>query len=285
MYVATTGGERARGAAHAWLDAERRGDLALPELTTAQVEEQLGLAVDRVMAEGSCHDRALAALAVKQARGDLIEAAFLLRAYRTTLPRFGASVPIDTDRMAIRRRISATYKDLPGGQVLGPTFDYTHRLLDFRLAAAGLSPEPPPETEPDPSPTPRVTELLAAEGLMTMGELAALLRVRPPTASKTVSRLAALGLLERHSEPGDGRVVRVRLTAEGERKAAAIERLWEEVEAEFLEGFDPKERRRLRKSLRKIAKTLAGVTGADTNGFEDELDEPGELPPVTSLQA
>ncbi len=166
MYVATKGGERAIGAAHAWLDAERRGDLALPELTTAQVEEQLGLAVDRVMAEGSCHDRALAALAVKQARGDLIEAAFLLRAYRTTLPRFGASASIDTDRMAIRRRISATYKDLPGGQVLGPTFDYTHRLLDFRLAAAGLSPEPPPETEPDPSPTPRVTELLAAEGLM-----------------------------------------------------------------------------------------------------------------------
>ncbi|HEV2559084.1 MAG TPA: MarR family winged helix-turn-helix transcriptional regulator [Microvirga sp.] len=131
----------------------------------------------------------------------------------------------------------------------------------------------------------QVLQALAAEGLMTMGELAALLRVRPPTASKTVSRLAALGLLERHSEPGDGRVVRVRLTAEGERKAAAIERLWEEVEAEFLEGFDAKERRRLRKSLRKIAKTLAGVTGADTNGFEDELDEPGELPPVTSLQA
>lgn len=35
--------------------------------------------------------------------------------------------------MAVRRRISATFKDLPGGQVLGPTFDYTHRLLDFSL--------------------------------------------------------------------------------------------------------------------------------------------------------
>ena len=38
------------------------------------------------------------------------------------------------------RRISATYKDLPGGQVLGPTFDYTHRLLDFALAADGPAP-------------------------------------------------------------------------------------------------------------------------------------------------
>ena len=166
MYVATKGGERAIGAAHAWLEETRRGDPAIPELTAAQLEEQLGLAVDRVMAEGSCHDRGLAALAVKQSRGDLIEAAFLLRAYRTTLPRFGASLPLDTDAMALRRRISATYKDLPGGQVLGPTFDYTHRLLDFRLAAAGGLPGGAPQGQPDPAPTPRVTELLAQDGLM-----------------------------------------------------------------------------------------------------------------------
>src|SRR5687767_7958107 len=127
MYVAVKGGERAIGNAHAWLAEARRGDPALPEISTAQIAEQLGLAVDRVMAEGSCHDRGLAALAVKQARGDLIEAAFLLRAWRTTLPRFGYAEPLDTGRsMRVRRRISATYKDLPGGQVLGPTFDYTH---------------------------------------------------------------------------------------------------------------------------------------------------------------
>jgi alpha-D-ribose 1-methylphosphonate 5-triphosphate synthase subunit PhnI len=166
MYVATKGGEQAIGAAHAWLAETRRGDTALPEIEVAQIEQQLGLAVDRVMAEGSCHDRGLAALAVKQARGDLIEAAFLLRAYRTTLPRFGASAPLDTAAMLVKRRVSATYKDLPGGQVLGPTFDYTHRLLDFRLAAAGLTPEVAPEAEADRAPMPRVTEMLAREGLM-----------------------------------------------------------------------------------------------------------------------
>ncbi|SDB70568.1 carbon-phosphorus lyase complex subunit PhnI [Belnapia rosea] len=165
-YVAVKGGERAIEAAHAWLAEERRGDPALPELSLAQIEAQLGLAVDRVMAEGACHDRGLAALAIKQARGDLIEAAFLLRAYRTTLPRFGASNPIETDAMRIRRRISATYKELPGGQVLGPTFDYTHRLLDFALAAEGGTVPPAPERRTDAVPMPRVTGLLAQEGLM-----------------------------------------------------------------------------------------------------------------------
>jgi alpha-D-ribose 1-methylphosphonate 5-triphosphate synthase subunit PhnI len=85
------------------------------------------------MIEGSLYDPQLAALAIKQAAGDLIEAIFLLRAFRTTLERFCDSKPLDTGRMRIERRISAAFKDVPGGQVLGPTFDYTHRLLDFSL--------------------------------------------------------------------------------------------------------------------------------------------------------
>src|ERR1700722_115463 len=130
MYVAVKGGERAIENAHALLAHARRGDPSVPEISLAQISEQLALAVDRVMSEGSLYDRELAALAIKQARGDLIEAIFLVRAFRTTAERFGASEPIDTAAMAMDRRISATFKDLPGGQVLGPTFDYTHRLLD-----------------------------------------------------------------------------------------------------------------------------------------------------------
>jgi alpha-D-ribose 1-methylphosphonate 5-triphosphate synthase subunit PhnI len=166
MYVAVKGGEAAISAAHRWLAEERRGDPATPELDVAQVEQQLKIACDRVMNEGSLYDRRLAALAIKQAQGDLIEAAFLLRAYRTTLPRFGYGEPLDTARMAIKRRISATYKDLPGGQVLGPTFDYTHRLLDFRLAADGAV-EPAPERAAAPEEVvPRVVDILDQEGLI-----------------------------------------------------------------------------------------------------------------------
>ena len=165
MYVAVKGGERAIENAHAWMAEERRGDVAVTELSVAQIREQLSLAVNRVMAEGSLYDPDLAALAIKQARGDLIEAIFLIRAYRTTLPRFGASEPVDTGAMACDRRISATFKDLPGGQILGPTFDYTHRLLDFALAAEGETPEAPSRT-PDPGEVPHVTTFLNREGLI-----------------------------------------------------------------------------------------------------------------------
>ncbi|HZB90432.1 MAG TPA: carbon-phosphorus lyase complex subunit PhnI [Stellaceae bacterium] len=167
MYVAVKGGEAAIDAAHALLAERRRGDPAVPELSLAQIREQLGLAVDRVMAEGGLYDPDLAALAVKQGRGDLVEAVFLLRAYRTTLPRLVASEPVDTGRMRIERRISATFKDLPGGQILGPTFDYTHRLLDFALAAEGALPQAPQRAEAKPAePMPRVAALLGKEGLI-----------------------------------------------------------------------------------------------------------------------
>src|ERR1700744_1071798 len=106
MYVAVKGGEEAIRNSHLLVAEARRGDPSLPELSLGQIESQLGLAVDRVMTEGSIYDRELAALALKQAQGDIVEAVFLLRAFRTTLPRIGVSKPIETGAMDIRRRIS-----------------------------------------------------------------------------------------------------------------------------------------------------------------------------------
>ncbi len=173
MYVPVKGGEAAIDNAHALLAEERRGDTDVPELQVRQIEEQMSLAVNRVMSEGSLYDRRLAAIAIKQARGDLIEAVFLVRAFRTTLPRFGGSNPVDTDTMQVRRRVSATFKDLPGGQVLGPTFDYTHRLIDFDLddearEGGGPSVVPPSQLgEVDENESmPHVLSLLDRQGLM-----------------------------------------------------------------------------------------------------------------------
>ena len=184
MYVAVKGGETAILNSYKLLAEQRRGDTAHAELTIDQIRQQLKLSVDRVMTEGSVYDPELAALAIKQASGDLVEAIFLLRAYRATLPRLGNTCALDTTRMQLDRRISATFKDLPGGQVLGPTYDYTQRLLDFSLLANAQELESP-TTAPDvpsaplplpavssvppvsPVPTvPRVVDLLNQEGLI-----------------------------------------------------------------------------------------------------------------------
>ena len=165
MYVAVKGGERAIDNAHAFLAEERRGDPSVQEIGTDQIREQLRLAVNRVMAEGSLYDPDLAALAIKQARGDLIEAVFLIRAYRTTLPRLGHAKPVETAQMAVTRRISATFKDAPGGQILGPTFDYTHRLLDFTLMANGEAPTAP-QAPAKLNAVPHITTFLGRDGLI-----------------------------------------------------------------------------------------------------------------------
>ena len=169
MYIAVKGGEQAIAASLQLLAAARRGNADVPELGADQVREQLRLLVDRVMAEASLYDPDLAALALKQARGDTIEAVFLLRAYRTTLPRLGFTVPVDTARMRVKRRVSAIFKDVPGGQLLGPSFDYTQRLLDFELARPGVDVEPvrPAALDGEPNAMLRSPiDELAAQGLI-----------------------------------------------------------------------------------------------------------------------
>lgn len=167
MYVAVKGGETAILNSYRLLSEQRRGDESVPELSVDQIREQMKLAVDRVMTEGSVYDPALAALAIKQACGDLVEAIFLLRAYRATLPRLGETCPLRTDEMTLSRRISAAFKDLPGGQILGPTYDYTQRLLDFTLLANAQAGEESEPGMPDATPrAARVVDLLNQEGLI-----------------------------------------------------------------------------------------------------------------------
>jgi alpha-D-ribose 1-methylphosphonate 5-triphosphate synthase subunit PhnI len=104
-----------------------------PLLSVKQIVEQMGPLVDRIMGEGSLYSPLHAALALKQASGDPLEASFLLRAYRSTLRRLVDSLPIRSESMRIQRRISSAFKTIPGGQVLGSTSDYEQRILDFSL--------------------------------------------------------------------------------------------------------------------------------------------------------
>ncbi|MDQ6601251.1 MAG: carbon-phosphorus lyase complex subunit PhnI [Chloroflexota bacterium] len=176
-YVAVKGGMAAIQAAEELVQEQHTSPDA-PTLTVRQILAQQRALVDQAMGEGSLYAPELAALAVKQAEGDTMEAAFLLRAFRSTLPRIGDTLPADGGEMRIRRRVSSTFKDIPGGQVLGRTRDYTQRLLDFSLMDGNPNPPAPfPTGEggarrataaslPVPPTFPKVSTWLRADGLL-----------------------------------------------------------------------------------------------------------------------
>jgi alpha-D-ribose 1-methylphosphonate 5-triphosphate synthase subunit PhnI len=143
-------------------------------LELRQVRNQMRAAVDQAMGEGGLYAPDLAALAVKQAEGDMAEASFMVRAYRSTLPRLAYALPARGDEMIVSRRISSSFRDIPGGQLLGRTRDYTQRLLDLDretsnayASAEAIEEKPAPEQVPDwDGLLPKVSDAMRAMGLM-----------------------------------------------------------------------------------------------------------------------
>lgn len=170
-YVAVTGGQEAIEESVRLLKYYRSGGER--DLEIESIRDKMRLLVDRVMAEAGLYAPDYAALALKQCEGSPEEAVFILRAYRSTLARNHYSHAMDSIGMRMIRRISAAFKDIPGGQILGPSYDYTHRLLDFSLAreskealAGWRSEYEASRTEADNIRFPRVSGLLREEGLV-----------------------------------------------------------------------------------------------------------------------
>lgn len=168
-YVATRGGE------HAIEQSERLYREDLGRIDRARVDaigESLPYLVDRVMGEASLYEPELAALALAQSGGDLYEAVLLLRAYRTTQPRLTIAEPVRQEDLFTVRRISAAFKDIPGGQILGPTLDYSHRLLNVDILNGNdFTPEPvDAAAAPAPATQPSLTEWQKAQGLIAKTE-------------------------------------------------------------------------------------------------------------------
>lgn len=170
-YVAVSGGREAIDASIRLLRYYRSG--SDKDLDLDVIEHKMSLLVDRVMGEAGFYSKRYAALALKQCEGCVDEAVFLLRAYRSTLTREYYSRVVNTRDMRVVRRISSAFKDIQGGQILGATYDYTHRLLDFGLehedagalrkaVAAELEAQPPEAV----TPCPRVSDGLKEEGLV-----------------------------------------------------------------------------------------------------------------------
>ena len=135
-YVAVKGGSEAIENAKHLVEFYRLREETSP-ITIAQLKSQFRLAIDKIMGEGSFYAPEYGALALKQVEGDILEAAFVMRAYRATLSRNYYSEPISTENMFIERKISSSFRDIPGGQILGPTRDYTQRMLQVELATEG----------------------------------------------------------------------------------------------------------------------------------------------------
>lgn len=136
-YVAVIGGEQAIAAS---LDLnELRRVEAGRSVAVEDILATMPDLVNQVQSEGSLWAPEIAAVAIKQACGSIEEAVFLMRAYRSTLERLYTSRVVDTDGMRAGRRISAAFKDIEGGQILGATRDYSHRLIEFELADETVS--------------------------------------------------------------------------------------------------------------------------------------------------
>jgi len=172
-YVAIRGGERAIREAARWLEYLRARGGGAP-LRTDAIRDQLHLLTGRVISEGGLYAPQLAALAIKQSAGDTLEAAFYLRAYRSTRARLAITGMHDSRSMRLIRRISSAFREIPGGQMLGPTPDYMQRLFRLeqleeggeafrRLARDWLRDVP---AEALPASFPKVLDVLRAEGLL-----------------------------------------------------------------------------------------------------------------------
>jgi alpha-D-ribose 1-methylphosphonate 5-triphosphate synthase subunit PhnI len=147
-YAAARGGIDAIVAAEDLVRRER-DEVSSPKLETGQLLERLGLAVDRVVGEGGLWAPELAAFALRQTEGDVIEAVHLLRAFRSTLPRVAHGLVVEMAELEILRRIVPAYRTPPGPQLLGRTLDYVGRILDTGEEGKGRPEAARAEAEPE----------------------------------------------------------------------------------------------------------------------------------------
>ena len=122
-----------------------------------------------------------------------------------------------------------------------PTAELASRL---RLAVARIARDGLGQKRVDGMTPSRITALavLAAEGPLRMGELAARLGTSAPTVSRLVECLAARGFLDRGTDEADHRATRVRLSPAGVAGLAAVHEHGDELLATRIAALTDDER-------------------------------------------
>jgi DNA-binding MarR family transcriptional regulator len=90
---------------------------------------------------------------------------------------------------------------------------------------------------------------LMHHGSMPVAQLAKVLDVEVPTATRTAQRMEAAGLVRRLKTAEDARQVRVELTEKGTEMARKVQALHENAGHRALRGIDAEQRRLLRNLL------------------------------------
>jgi DNA-binding MarR family transcriptional regulator len=111
---------------------------------------------------------------------------------------------------------------------------------------------------------------LAEEDGQTPSQLAAKLGVRPPTITKTISRLQVQGFLEKRASDADGRQAQIFLTETGRGAIRDIEKSLRKTEKQALKGLDKKEQKQLAKLLARVEINLSDIGPAVAEELEED---------------
>lgn len=102
-----------------------------------------------------------------------------------------------------------------------------------------------------------VLKALEEQDGQSMAELAAVLRVQPPTVTKMVGRLSSKGYVQRQGSDEDGRRMHVFLTESGSNALAEIDQMLEKIDRKALKGIGPKDQKKLGRMLRRMSRNLS----------------------------
>ena len=105
-------------------------------------------------------------------------------------------------------------------------------------------------------------DMLINRDCRTMSGLADRLRVNRSTATRAVDRLVTDGLVERFPSPDDGRVVLVRITAEGRRRHKTIDARRSQAMQQILSEFTRDERELLASLLERLVASVDSAVDA-----------------------
>lgn len=103
---------------------------------------------------------------------------------------------------------------------------------------------------------------IANHGPLTLGELATVENVRPPSISRIVGALEAEGFVERSLDAHDRRLAVVRVTKKGERELSQIRSERDAWLRQRLDGLSARDRERLVAALPVLESLLTDEEGA-----------------------